>query len=316
MSLYWRIFLLNASVLVVAVLLLLGPVTVSTPVLLGEAIVLVAGLVAMLLANGFLLRLGLAPLQRLTRAMRTADLLRPGRRAAVAGRGELADLTRTFNTMLDRLEAERAASTARVLSAQEEERRRIAQELHDEVGQTLTAVLLQLKHAADHAPEELRTELHQAQETTRTSLDEIRRIARRLRPGVLEELGLHSALRSLASEFSTPRLAVRAHIESGLPKLDHATELVLYRVAQEGLTNTARHAGATRVDLRLRRLPRGGVGLLVKDDGRGIGRAPDGAGLSGMRERALLIGAELTVREGEEGGTEVHLSTPSAKATP
>ncbi|MEW1905442.1 sensor histidine kinase [Streptomyces sp. NPDC086147] len=309
MSLYWRLFLLNAVILVAAVLLLFGPVTVSTPVLVGEAFVLVAGLVAMLVANAFLLRVGLAPLQRLTRVMRTADLLRPGRRAEVAGRGEIADLTRTFNTMLDRLEAERAASSARVLSAQEAERRRIAQELHDEVGQTLTAVLLQLKHSADHAPAGLRAELLQAQETTRGSLDEIRRIARRLRPGVLEELGLHSALRSLASEFSTRGLTVRPHIDAGLPKLDHETELVLYRVAQEGLTNTARHSGASHVDLRLRLLPRGGVGLLVRDDGRGIVNAAEGAGLRGMRERALLIGAELTVRDGRDGGTEVRLDT-------
>ncbi|MFB6838965.1 HAMP domain-containing sensor histidine kinase [Streptomyces sp. NPDC056361] len=317
MSLYWRIFLLNASVLVVAVLLLFGPVTVSTPVLLGEALVLLAGLLAMLVANAFLLRLGLAPLQRLTRAMRTADLLRPGRRATAAGRGEIADLTRTFNTMLDRLEAERAASSARVLSAQEAERRRIAQELHDEVGQTLTAVLLQLKIAADHAPEELRPELRQAQETTRGSLDEIRRIARRLRPGVLEELGLHSALRSLASEFSTRGLSVRPRIDPGLPQLDPETELVLYRVAQEGLTNTARHAGASHVDLRLRLLPDGGVGLLVRDDGGGMRGAAEGAGLRGMRERALLVGARLTVRDADGGGTEVRLDTaggPRSKA--
>ncbi|MFJ9430451.1 histidine kinase [Streptomyces sp. NPDC101490] len=313
MSLYWRIFLLNASVLVTAVLLLFGPVTVSSPVLFGEAIVLMAGLTAMLLANGFLLRVALAPLQRLTRAMRTADLLRPGRRPEVSGHGEIAELTRTFNTMLDRLEAERATSTARALSAQEEERRRIARELHDEVGQTLTAVLLQLKHAADHAPAGLRNELHQAQETTRAGLEEIRRIARRLRPGVLEELGLHSALRSLASEFSTRSLTVRAHIEPGLPKLDDATELVLYRVAQEGVTNTARHAAAGQVDIRLRRLPHGGVGLLVEDDGRGLGGAPDGAGLLGMRERALLIGAELTVREGDGGGTQVRLDTQGTR---
>ncbi|MFE0652953.1 HAMP domain-containing sensor histidine kinase [Streptomyces sp. NPDC059534] len=312
MSLYWRVFLLNASVLVVAVLLLFGPVTVSTPVLLGEAVVLVAGLLAMLVANAVLLRIGLAPLQRLTRAMRTADLLRPGRRAPVAGRGEVADLTRTFNTMLDRLEAERAASSARVLSAQEAERRRIAQELHDEVGQTLTAVLLQLKVAADHAPDELRPELRQAQETTRASLDEIRRIARRLRPGVLEELGLHSALRSLASEFSTRGLSVRPRIDTGLPPLDPETELVLYRVAQEGLTNTARHSGASHVDLCLRLLPHGGVRLLVRDDGRGTGRAAEGAGLRGMRERALLIGAELTVGDADGGGTEVRLDTRGA----
>ncbi|MDI9885509.1 HAMP domain-containing sensor histidine kinase [Streptomyces sp. HNM0645] len=313
MSLYWRIFLLNAAVLVVAVLLLLGPVTVSTPVLLAEAAVIGTGLVAMLIANAVLLRIGLAPLQRLTRAMTTADLLRPGARPAVTGRGEMAELTRTFNAMLDRLETERATSSGRALSAQESERRRIAQELHDEIGQTLTAVLLQIKHAADRAREPVRGDLHQAQETVRASLDEIRRIARRLRPGVLEELGLHSALRALATEFTTPGLDVRLDIGPGLPPLDHGTELVFYRVAQEGLTNTARHSGASRVELRLRTLPGGGVGLLVRDDGKGVGGAPEGAGIRGMRERALLIGADLTVGPGRNGGTETRLDVTDPK---
>ncbi|MGW6970479.1 histidine kinase [Streptomyces sp. NPDC054952] len=308
MSLYWRIFLLNAAVLVVAVLLLFGPVTVSTPVLFGEALVLLCGLVAMLVANAVLLRIGLAPLQRLTRAMATADLLRPGRRPRVTGRGEIAELTETFNSMLDRLETERATSSGRVLSALEAERHRIARELHDEVGQTLTAVLLQLKHAADRVPEPVRADLRQAQETTRAGLDEIGRIARRLRPGVLEELGLHSALRSLVAEFTTPRLGVSAHITPGLPALTPATELVLYRVAQEGLTNAARHAGATRVALHLRPRPGGGVVLLVHDDGRGVGAAPEGAGIQGMRERALLIGAELSIAPGAAGGTDVRLT--------
>ncbi|MFG2755112.1 sensor histidine kinase [Streptomyces wuyuanensis] len=313
MSLYWRIFLLNAAVLVVAVLLLLGPVTVSTPVLLAEAAVIGAGLAAMLIANAVLLRIGLAPLQRLTRAMTTADLLKPGARPVVTGRGEMAELTATFNAMLDRLEAERATSSGRVLSAQESERRRIAQELHDEIGQTLTAVLLQIKHAADRAQEPVRGDLHQAQETVRASLDEIRRIARRLRPGVLEELGLHSALRALATEFTTPGLDVRPHIGPGMPPLDHVTELVFYRVAQEGLTNTARHSGASRVELNLRTLPDGGVGLQVRDDGKGIGGAPEGAGIRGMRERALLIGADLTVGPGPNGGTEVRLDVTDPK---
>ncbi|MFE1905593.1 sensor histidine kinase [Streptomyces gardneri] len=316
MSLYWRIFLLNTGVLALAVALLLGPVTVSTPVLFGEALVLLGGLVAMLVVNAVLLRVGLAPLARLNRAMATADLLRPGARPAVTGDGEVADLTRTFNAMLDRLEAERATSSGRVLTALEAERRRIAQELHDEIGQTLTAVLLQLKHAADRAPEPLRTDLHQAQETTRASLDEIRRIARRLRPGVLEELGLHSALRSLAAEFTTPRLGVTAHITPGLPHHDPATELVLYRVAQESLTNAARHSGATRVEVHLRSLPGGGTGLLVRDDGDGLGEAPEGAGIRGMRERALLIGAELLVGADPHGGTQVRLDiTDTTKAT-
>ncbi|MFB7341800.1 histidine kinase [Streptomyces hydrogenans] len=312
MSLYGRIFLLNAAVLVLAAGLLLGPVTVSTPVLLGEAIVVVFGLVLMLVLNAVLLRVGLAPLGRLRRAMATADLLKPGTRAEVTGRGEIADLTAAFNAMLDRLEAERATSSGRVLTAQEAERQRIARELHDEVGQTLTAVLLQLKHTADHAPEELREDLRQAQETTRAGLEEIRRIARRLRPGVLEELGLHSALRSLAGELSTPGLRVTTHLVPGAPPLDPATELVVYRVAQEGLTNAARHAGAGQVALRLGPAPDGGTRLLVRDDGRGTGGAAEGAGIGGMRERALLVGAALRVGAGETGGTEVCLDLPPA----
>lgn len=318
MSLFWRIFLLNATVLLAAVaLLLLGPVTVSAPVLLTEALILAAGLVVMLTANAALLRIGLAPLQRLTRAMTTTDLLHPGERPTPSGHSDVAGLIETYNAMLDRLRAERAASASRALSAQEAERRRIAQELHDEVGQTLTAVLLELKSAADQAPAPLRGELQQLQETTRGGLDEIRRIARRLRPGVLEELGLVSALRSLANEYADRSdLVVGTRIEAGLPPLGREAELVVYRVAQEGLTNVVRHAGATRAELVL--VADGDrVVLRIADDGRGVGTAPEGDGLRGMRERALLIGAELTVT-GDTGtgtGTEVRLDVPVSQAS-
>ncbi|URM89137.1 HAMP domain-containing sensor histidine kinase [Streptomyces sp. MRC013] len=313
MSLFWRIFGLNALVLGAATALLLwAPVTVSVPVLLTEAVILVAGLGVMLVANAALLRVGLAPLERLTREMTTVDLLRPGQRLPVPGNGGVAELIRTFNDMLDRLEAERATSSARALSAQEAERRRVAQELHDEVGQSMTAVLLGLKRVADRAPEPLRAELHHAQEITRSSLDEVRRLARRLRPGVLEDLGLVSALTSLADDFATHTgLVVRRRLAPDLPPLDRQTELVLYRVAQEGLTNAARHAEATRVDLVLRRTP-GGVVLSVEDDGRGVGVAREGAGVRGMRERALLAGATLDLSPGRDGGTRVSLSVPAA----
>nr|WP_202431569.1 HAMP domain-containing sensor histidine kinase [Streptomyces sp. SID7804] len=313
--LFWRIFLLNAVVLIVATAFLLGPVTVSTPVLLTEAAVLTAGLAAMLVANALLLRVGLAPLQRLTRAMTTTDLLRPGHRPEVGGRGEIAELITTFNTMLDRLEDERATSSARALSAQEAERRRIARELHDEVGQSLTAVLLQLKRAADHAPPGQAEELRQVQEATRAGLEEIRRIARRLRPGVLDELGLASALKALAAEFGGPGLSVRHRLAGDLPRLDREAELVLYRVAQEALTNTVRHARARRAELALHRTA-DGVELRVLDDGRGIGGAPEGAGVRGMRERALLVGAELTVAPVAGGGTVVRLAVPVPLRSP
>jgi two-component system sensor histidine kinase UhpB len=309
--LFWRIFLLNAAVLSAATaLLLFTPASVSTAATPAEAARVFTGLAVMLVANAALLRVGLAPLSRLTRTMATVDLLRPGRRLAVTGNSGIASLVRTFNTMLERLEAERATSAGRALTAQEDERRRIAQELHDEVGQSLTAVLLELKRVGDHAPEEVRAELREVQETTRNSLDEIRRIARRLRPGVLHELGLTSALRSLATEYSTRGVSVRARIEPDLPDLAEDAELVVYRIAQEGLTNTARHARAEQVDLTLRRTP-GGVELLVRDDGRGLRGAPEGAGIRGMRERALLAGAELTVGSSPAGGTEVRLRLPA-----
>ncbi|WP_430782881.1 sensor histidine kinase [Actinoplanes sp. G11-F43] len=313
LSLFWRIFLLNAAVVTVAfAFLMFGPFTVSAPVLMTEAVLLSGVLVVMLIANAGLLRLGLAPLVRVARTMATVDLLRPGHRLAVTGRSGIADLIRSFNTMLDRLEAERATSAARALSAQEAERKRIAQELHDEVGQTLTAVLLELKRVADHAPEPVSGEVRQVQETIRNGLDEIRRIARRLRPGVLEELGLASALKSLAGEFSTAGLTVRRNIDGDLPDLGKDTELVLYRVAQESLTNTARHSGARQVNLCLSHVPGSAAGpplieLRIRDDGTGVGAAPEGAGITGMRERALLIGAELTVGPAPGRGTEVML---------
>ncbi|BET46505.1 MULTISPECIES: HAMP domain-containing sensor histidine kinase [Streptomyces] len=312
MPLFWRISLFNSVVLIAATALLLGPVTVSTPVLLTEAAILTAGLVVILVANVLLLRVGLGPLRRLAHAMTTTDLLRPRVRPKADGDGEIAALITTFNTMLDRLEAERAQSAARTLSAQESERHRVAQELYDEVGQTLAAVLLDLKRVADQAPDEVREQLAQVQETTRASLDEIRRIARRLLPGVLEELGLTSALRSLSDEFTGPSLTVRHDIAVGLPALGDNADLVLYRVAQEGLTNAARHSGGRLVRLTLERAG-DAVELRVRDDGRGFdgsGEDAEGAGIRGMRERALLIGADLVVGPARGGGTEVRLTVP------
>jgi two-component system, NarL family, sensor histidine kinase UhpB len=311
-SLFWRIFGLNVLVLGTATALLLwAPVTVSVPVLFDEAAIVLGGLVVMLVANAVLLRIGLAPLDRLTRMMTTVDLLRPGQRLPVSGHGGVADLIRTFNDMLDRLEAERATSSARALSAQEAERRRIAQELHDEVGQSMTAVLLGLKQVADRAPDGPAGDLRQVQETTRESLDEVRRLARRLRPGVLEDLGLVSALTSLTGDFAVHSgLELESRLAGNLPPLDRDTELVVYRVAQEGLTNAVRHARATRVELTLSRTP-GAVLLRIEDDGCGIDPGREGAGIRGMRERALLAGAALEIGSSAAGGTRVSLSVPT-----
>jgi len=313
--LFWRVFWLNALVGAVAtVLLMIGPWTVSAPIRLIEAVVLLAGLAVLLTLNAALLRWGLAPLERLTRMMTTVDLLRPGQRLPVTGSGEVAALIDTFNQMLARLEAERGASSARALYAQEEERRRIARELHDEIGQSLTAVLLELKRLTDRVPEPLREDLAYAQETTRNSLEEVRRIAHRLRPDVLEDLGLVSALTALTSQFAAhTSLRIHRSLSSGLPQLSPHVELALYRVAQEALTNTARHADATAAELSLTPVD-GGVLLRVDDDGKGIEGRPEGTGIQGMRERALLVGGELTIGPGPRGGTRVSLFVPTSSA--
>ncbi|MFC9619995.1 HAMP domain-containing sensor histidine kinase [Streptomyces sp. NPDC056930] len=312
MSLFWRIFVMNAFVLVVAATLLLSPwVTISAPVLLDEVIVVTAGVLTMLAADACLFRYGLAPLKQLSRAMARVDLLNPGTRPKATGQLEMAELVHTFNAMLDRLESERATSSARVAAAQEAERRHLARELHDEVGQTLTAVLLQLKWLADRAPMELRGDLHAAQETTRESLDELRRIARRLRPGVLEDLGLASALRALTADFRTAGVTVRYQLDAGLAGLAPEAELVIYRVAQEALANAARYSHADCIDLELRHQMPGVVDLMVRDNGHGLRDAAEGSGIRGMRERALLIGARFVIETTPEGGTAVRLRVPT-----
>lgn len=315
-SLYQRLLMFNTAVVVLGgLVLMLSPVTVSDPVLLTEVAVLGLGAIAMVAVNAILVRATLRPLDRLTALMERVDLLRPGQRLSMPADRDVAHLVREFNRMLDRLEHERGVSSAHALAAQEGERQRIARELHDEIGQSLTAVLLVLKRTVDRAPEHLRDELHSVQETIRTCLDEVRMVARRLRPGVLEDLGLRSALTALAGEFSGaggPRVEVA--IDQRLPALGADAELVVYRIAQEGLTNVARHAAADRVELAVVSGP-DGVELTILDDGSGIDPGPDGvtegAGIRGMRERAILVGATLTIDAGPGGGTRLRLQVPA-----
>jgi two-component system, NarL family, sensor histidine kinase UhpB len=312
LPLFWRVFAANAIVLAVAVALLaLAPVTVSIPVALTELVILVAGMIAMLVLDALLLRPAFRPLHDLTAAMRQVDPFDPGRRVRVTGGPLLATLARTFNEMLDRLEAERRRSARQALVGQEGERRRIARELHDEVGQTLTAMMLQIESLAAKIPPELRDELDELRETTRVGAHDVRRIAARLRPEALDELGLQSALSALATSFSEHAgLRMERHLERGFP-LTEEQELVIYRVAQEALTNVARHARATSAELHLGR-SNGEVTLRVRDDGRGLPHeAPtESTGIHGMRERAMLIGARLTIGTADGGGTEVVLQVP------
>lgn len=311
LPLYWRVVLTNGAVLLVAfVSLALTPMTVSSRVLTSEAVVLATGFVVLLLVNALLLRRSLAPLDRLAAAMSRLETPVQGERLPVEGSGVVRDLVRTFNEMLARLEVERSSSNARALAAQETERQRIAQELHDEIGQSLTVVLLALKRVVDEAPAELADELRGVQDSVRNSMVEVRQIARRLRPGVLEDLGLHSALSALATDVANHSgLHVRRSFAPGLPELDKEAELVVYRVAQEALTNVTRHASARTAEVALARQAATLV-LRVSDDGIGIRGAREGAGIHGMRERALLVDGSLEVGASPLGGTEVRLAVP------
>jgi two-component system sensor histidine kinase UhpB len=278
---------------------------------LREAVVLVAGLTVLLILNLALFRRTFARLAQLIELMRTVDPLRPGRRIPVYGHdAEVAELTRAFNEMLERLEQERRQSAHRSLSAQEGERRRVAQELHDEIGQSLTALVLQLDRLCRMAPESQREEHAEARETARGTLEGVRQNAQRLRPEALDELGLQTALAALTQRISEQGgLRVVHRLNGSLPQLSAAAELVIYRVAQESLTNVLRHAGASQAVLALR-ADAEGVTLQVTDDGHGLDGVQPGSGIHGMRERALLVDAALAIRPGPQGGTEVRLEVP------
>lgn len=311
LPLFWRVCLINGGVFALGLLVLvLSPATVSARPLWSEDVILSIGLFVSVALNGVLLRSVLAPLDRLTAVMASIDLRNPGRRLEEQGSGPARPLVRGFNAMLERLEAERSANTARALHAQEAERQRIAHELHDEVGQSLTAVLLGLKQAMDAAPSGVVTELEQVRDTTRTSLEEVRRISQRLRPGILADLGLLKSLSSLGSDL-TARTGVPVHCRflSDPPPLPPETELVVYRIAQEALTNVARHARADSVELELTD-PGDLLVLRVSDDGVGGAGAATGAGIQGMHERAFIVAGRLEVRTRAGGGTEVRLEIP------
>jgi two-component system, NarL family, sensor histidine kinase UhpB len=315
LSLLWWIFLANGAVLVVALLLLtFTPIEIHAPIKTGQAALLLAGFVALLALNLVLLRRVLSPLFRLTDAMRPVDPDHTGRRLSVADRrsAEGQALARAFNAMLDRLESARREAARTALAAQEAERLRVARELHDEIGQTLTAVTIQAERAADADPELASQALRQVADAVRGSLDEVRRIARELRPEALDDLGLVNALIALCTRVDAqggPR--VRRELQGKLPVLSPDIELVVYRIAQEGLTNALRHSDARSVTLVLS-TDAETLAVRIADDGRGMPtNLPGGtAGIAGMRERALLVGGRLAIESRPGQGTDVRFEVP------
>jgi two-component system sensor histidine kinase UhpB len=315
-SLFQRVAAINALLLLLAVALtivILVPGHESSYRVDEEGVVLISALVLVVLVNLALVRRVVGPVQRLTALARKVELTDPMPIVPeTEPTSEAGELALTLHQMLVRLHAERREATGRVLAGQEAERLRIAQELHDQVGQELTAVLLLLSRLHTRAPQELRPAVLEAQGSVRASLEDVRRIAIELRPEALDDLGLASALSVLCDRFAQRSgLDMACRISEPLPALGASTELAIYRVAQEALTNVARHSGSDRAELILQ--PQNGqVVLTVRDHGQGLadGRPP-GSGMRGMRERAALAGATLEIHDADPGpGAEVRLRVP------
>ena len=264
------------------------------------------------LLNSILLRRRLEPMERLVDTMSSVDLASPGKRAEVTHRAasELQRLTADFNRMLSRLEHERRESGRAVLRAQEQERSRIAQDLHDEVNQALTGILLRLQATIGDAPLGMQGELRETQALATQAMEELLHLARQLRPTALDDHGLLPALASQVSDFGE-RTGIRASFRrhGSIPPLSDEEQLVIYRVTQESLSNVAQHARASHVDVELSFVGR--TVLRIRDDGLGFKPSRTGRarlGVSGMRERALLIGGSLAIFSEPGDGTTIELT--------
>jgi two-component system, NarL family, sensor histidine kinase UhpB len=278
------------------------------------ALVVVAAALAL---NLVLLLRRLAPLETLIEEMEKVDLSRPGPVVpdsidGVAETEEVARLELAFLRMMRRLEAERRRAGGAALRAQEQERARVARDLHDEVNQSLTGLLLRLEAVREEAPPELEPELAATKALANQAMMELLSVARQLRPTALDDLGLVAAIGGQVEQIEATGVEAEMIEDGDFSELGDDVQLVVYRVAQEALANAARHSGAGGIAVALRRSERG-VELEVSDDGRGFAfdQAEQGLGIAGMRERALLIGGELTIESRPGQGTTVRLSLPA-----
>lgn len=268
------------------------------------------------LLNIAILRRRFTPLEDVITEMEKVDLGRTGANLpewidGVAGTAEAERLELAFLRMMRRLEAERRRSANAALAAQEEERARVARDLHDQVNQSLTGVLLRLEATRSEAPPELAPEIEETSLLAHQAMDELLTVARQLRPTALDDLGLRAAIAGLVEQLDRPGLTATFNCEDDPSALDPDIQLVIYRVSQEAIGNAIRHSGAERVEVTLAR-----VGdrfeLAVTDDGSGFtfDQATSGLGLGGMRERAILVGGDLDIESRPDHGTAVRLRVP------
>jgi len=342
--LFWRLLGVNLVVVLGGALIgtwltqrlvLSGTFTPLTHALLVlAALCLSAGLTMVLLRETF------RPIRSLREATQRFNAGDHSARASITSLTDpdVAALVLEINALWDRLEADAATIrdnteqmerlAAQVISAQEEERRRVARELHDEAGQALTAVIIGLERGLASMPEVYAADLpvqprqliSNLRDLAAQTLDEVRKLALELRPSVLDDVGLIAALRQYvrATEERTG-LSTHLHVV-GLDegeRLPPAVETALFRIAQEALTNAIRHAKATAVHVRLRR-DHGKVSLEIRDDGVGLAALPLAStngqhlGMFGMRERARLLGGDFVATPVSPRGTLVRINVPVA----
>lgn len=281
------------------------------------------GVILSVVVNFVVLR---AAFRSLISLERTAVAVRDGDLNARAERDSFADpqvahLADALNATLDELARDREelrSLASQVIRAQEEERKRISRELHDDTAQVLFAQLLRLTALKDSPNDEVRRSASDLEESTAEALEGVRRLALELRPPALDDLGLLAALGELAQRFGE-QLEIPVDYQARGPRgrLPAEVELVLYRVAQEALTNVAKHARASGVWIDLDRTA-DDVSISVRDDGSGfdpkLATASDGRGLGlglfGMEERVALVGGRFAIWRRRGGGTEIYAFIP------
>ncbi|MFA5183758.1 MAG: HAMP domain-containing protein [Syntrophales bacterium] len=210
---------------------------------------------------------------------------------------------------------------SRIITAQEQERKRIAMELHEGLGQSMTALKMYLRYIQRHLPTEavkIREDFENARNLLFHMVEEVRHISRNLSPALLEGLGLPAALKHLLDEFSKYQdVTIKADIEDIQNLFSSQTEINLFRIFQESLNNIAKHAQATQVSVSVKR-QNGQVNLIIKDNGIGFDLeqikseeiADKGMGLTAMEERLRMLGTRLNILSQKDNGTEINFSIP------
>ncbi len=307
---------------------------------LRESLLLSAAAIAttILVVNVMMSRVVISRLQRFLETIRLFGRGDLTQRAMLIGGDEISQIADSFNRMADglqekdqenvrlyqelqRKEALRGHLLSKLISAQEEERRRVARELHDEFAQTLTAFVMSMEAAEESeglADESTAEILRRTRALASRTLEQTRRLILDLRPIALDDLGLISAIRWYAERhLEVQGVAVEVKVEGDGRRLPPEVEAPLFRIVQESISNVARHADAQRVEITLA-FKDGAVSVIVQDDGRGFDPATivtsagttEGLGILGMQERAALLGGSLTIDSKPGDGTRLFVDVP------